>query len=365
MGRANRSADVWARTYPGAYRLAFLLVGDRAAAGRVAERTFVRMHVRYRDFSGRGSLEFWTIRNVVRLCRMRSRTRVLRRLHPSPAARGGAPFIILDRLRFRRRAAYVLSVYGGMELGEVADALDCSSAGVSALLSAADQTMARGGLIPPGRSEFESLVADLPEPHLERATLRKAARARVTVSLAMAALTAVSIAAGSYALQMAEPEPPVEHARAIQVPGLRGASDARSDLARFGAPEWCPDLDGTRQVEGESHGAAADSAIRFDIALVKGSYQKTIRALLHPSPGAPARTRDWPHHRDATGLGVIQISEGSADPDLVRACGRDAAERTLKVAIWQQGANDGAGEVIAFYTVLSDGGWEVWASNGP
>ena len=71
-----------------------------------------------------------------------------------------------------------------------------------------------------------------------------------------------------------------------------------------------------------------------------------------------------PTPRSATGLGVIQISEGGADPDLVRACGRDAAERTLKVAIWQQGAN-GAGEVIAFYTVLSAGGWEVWASNGP
>ncbi len=247
----------------------------------------------------------------------------------------------------------------------MADALDCSPGGVSALLSAADQAMARSGLAPPGRSELASLVAELPEPHLERTTLRRAARARITFSLAMVALSAMLIAAGYYALQTVNSEPPVEHARAIQVPGLRGASDARSDLARFGAPEWCPDLDGTRPIEGESHGLAADSAIRFDIALAKGSYQKTIRALLHPSPGAPARTRDWPHHRDATGLGVIQISAGWTDPDLVRACGRDAAERTLKVAIWQQGANDGAGEVIAFYTVLSARGWEVWASNGP
>lgn len=345
-----RSAEVWARTFPSAFRLAHLLVGDESLAERIAERTFIRLHVRYRDVTGDEGHERWTLRTVVRLSRSHLRRQAFLR-------RTTRPSDPLDILRFRRRAAYVLSVHEDLDSGALAHALDCSPGGAIALFEAAERSFLKAGIEPPSRSELVRHGAELPAPVLATETLKRASRSRAVASVATAVLLTMS---GVVAVTAPSNEP--EEVEEIQVPGLRGASDARTDLARFGAPGWCPSLAGTTQFKSQTQGAFGDTAIRFDIALARRGYRQTIDALLHPSPGAPP-VHQWPHHGSSSGLGVIQISGGSTDPDLVRSCGREVARRSIKTAVLQRGGDTEAGKVIAFYMVLVDDGWRVWGSS--
>ncbi|MPZ69296.1 MAG: hypothetical protein GEU71_07170 [Actinobacteria bacterium] len=348
-----RSAEVWARTFPRAFRLAHLLVGDASLAERIAERTFIRMHVRYRDVTGDEGRERWTLRTVVRLSHSRLRRQSLRRR----ATRPSGP---LNELRFRRRAAYVLSIYEDLDAGALAHALDCSPSGAIALLEAAERSFGKAGIEPPIRTEFARRAAELPIPPLALKSLKRASRSRAVSSVATVILLGASGFVGVQAVTAPANEP--EEVEDIQVPGLQGASDARTDLARFGAPGWCPSLAGTTPFKSQTQGAFGDTAIRFDIALARRGYRQTIDALLHPSPGAPP-VHEWPHHGSSSGLGVIQITGGSTDPDLVRSCGREVARRSIKAAVLQRGGDADAGEVIAFYMILVDEGWRVWGSS--
>lgn len=352
-----RSADVWARTFPRAFRLAYLLVGDGSIAERIAERTFIRLHVRYRDVVGTEGLDEWTTRTVVRLSRSRARRRWLRaRETRSTSGLGG-----LERLRFRPRAALVLSVYDNLSPGSLAHALDCSPGGAIALISAAEKSLARAGVEPPGRHDLVRLVADLRPPALTNRTLRRASRSRALASAATVVLLLASGVTGFEALTV--PEKDRDEVPDIPAPELRDASESLIDLRSFAPPGWCPTLPGTSVFKSQTEGAVADTALRFDIALARGGYRQTIKALRHPSVDGPPIDR-WPHHRSSSGLGVVQIRDGSTDPDLVLSCGGEVAGRTLEVGVLQRRADAERGDVIAFYLVLVDGAWRVWGSSG-
>lgn len=349
-----RSAEVWGHTFPRAFRLAHLLVGDRSLAERIAERTFIRLHVRYRDVTGDEGRDRWTLRTVVRLSRSRNRRWTFRRRPEFPAD----PLAILS---FRKRAAYVLSIYEELDAGALAHILDCSPGGAVALLEGAERTFVKAGVEPPTESELKHRAAEIPVPALATTSLKRAARSRAVSSAATVALLLASGFVGAEVLTAPEEPDVVED---IQVPGPRGASDARTDLARFGAPGWCPLLGGTMSFVSQTQGAVGDAAIRFDIALARRGYRQTIDALLYPSSGSPP-VHEWPHHESSSGLGVIQVTGGSTDPDLVRSCGPEVAARSIKTAVLQRSGDAAAGEVIAFYMVLVDDAWRVWGSSGP
>ena len=347
-----RSAEIWGRTFPRAFRLAHLLVGDLQLAERIAERTFVRSHVRYRNVSGDEGHERWTLRTVVRLSHSRVRRQAFRR-------RTTRPSDPLSTLRFRRRAAYVLSVYEVLDAGAMAHALDCSPGGAIALLEMAERSFMKSGVEPPSRVQLIRHGAELPVPPLKIRALKRASRSRAVSSIATVMFLLISGFVGVRSLT-ASNTPEVDD---IQVPGLQDASDSRTDLASFGAPGWCPSLAGTSRFEPQTAGAFGDTVIRFDIALARRGYQQTIDALIHRSPGAPP-VHEWPHHGSSSGLGVIQITGGSADRDLVRTCGREVARRSIKTEVFQRGDDAQTGVVIAFYMVMVDDGWRVWGSSG-
>ena len=226
-----RSAEIWGRTFPRAFRLAHLLVGDLQLAERIAERTFVRSHVRYRNVSGDEGHERWTLRTVVRLSHSRVRLQAFRR-------RTTRPSDPLSTLRFRRRAAYVLSVYEDLDAGAMAHALDCSPGGAIALLEGAERSFMKSGVEPPSRVQLSRHGAELPVPPLKIRALKRASRSRAVSSIATVMFLLVSGFVGVRSLTASNtPEVDDIRFRVCKTPPTRGPT-WRASERRAGAHLW-------------------------------------------------------------------------------------------------------------------------------
>ena len=156
MGRSEeRMADLFALHAPDAYRLAYLLTGDRHGAADIVQDAFVRLFGRFRDIREPAAFRSYLRTTVVNLSRDRfrklrsDRERVAREvsLRQDRAARipdiesRDSMIAAIRALPSRQQAALVLRYYEDLSEVETAEVLRCSVSAVKGLVLRATTTL--------------------------------------------------------------------------------------------------------------------------------------------------------------------------------------------------------------------------------
>ncbi len=147
-GRPGRLEDLYARHAPDAYRLAYLLTGDRPLAEDLVHEAFINVAGRLGHLRRPDAFHAYLRRTVSNLCRMHFRRRRVEQAHlhrEVPMIRSTDPtnefddrddlWRELQRLPYRQRAAIVLRYYEGLTDRETAEVLGCRPGTVRSLLS--------------------------------------------------------------------------------------------------------------------------------------------------------------------------------------------------------------------------------------
>lgn len=143
----GRLADLYRDQSAGAWRLAYLLTGDRTLADDLVQDAFVRIAGRFLDFRDRAGAAAYVRKTVTSLAMSRFRRAALERSNATAtrAATDGdgtgpvddrdALWRALAALPDRQRAALVLRFYEDLPDEQIADTLSCRPATVRSLLS--------------------------------------------------------------------------------------------------------------------------------------------------------------------------------------------------------------------------------------
>ena len=144
----SRLAEIYERSAPGGFRLAYLLTGDRALAEDLVQEAFVRFVGRFQHLRDPDAFEGYLRRTIVNLSKNVYRHRDVERsyaerrtaelrdeaLDPDVATYGSMRTALLT-LPERQRAAIVLRYYEDLHETEIADILRCRPATVRSLVS--------------------------------------------------------------------------------------------------------------------------------------------------------------------------------------------------------------------------------------
>jgi RNA polymerase sigma-70 factor (ECF subfamily) len=138
-------AAFYERSYQLAYRTAYGIVGDAAAAADIAQDAFVAAYRARDSFRGEAPARAWLVRIVVNTALSARRRASLRPLSfDDRVATVAAPRSdrlelerALDTLSDRQRAAVVLRYYHGFDYAEIAHMLGTTSGNVGSMLSRA------------------------------------------------------------------------------------------------------------------------------------------------------------------------------------------------------------------------------------
>ena len=156
MGRSEeRLAELYVAHAPDAYRLAYLLTGDRHAAADIVQDAFVRLFGRFRDLREPAAFHPYLRKTVVNLSRDRfrklrsDRERLARQESLRQERAAGLPDIegrdaVIEAVRTlppRQQAALVLRYFEDLSEQETAEALGCSVSAVKGLVLRATNTL--------------------------------------------------------------------------------------------------------------------------------------------------------------------------------------------------------------------------------
>jgi RNA polymerase sigma factor (sigma-70 family) len=146
----SRLASAYARHFPMAVRLAYLLTGDAELAKDLAQDAFVKLTGRYFQYRSDASFEAYLRQTVVNLARSHGRRRRVEaerierlRAERAPGLAGSDPverqesLRLLSLLTHKQRAAVVLRLYEDLSERETAELLGCRPGTVKSLLSRA------------------------------------------------------------------------------------------------------------------------------------------------------------------------------------------------------------------------------------
>jgi RNA polymerase sigma factor (sigma-70 family) len=150
----SRLADAYARHFPGAVRLAYLLTGDAELARDLAQDAFVKLVGRYIHYRNDASFDAYLRQTVVNLARSHGRRRKLEadrvarlKAEPVPSIEARDPIErqdaqrLLSLLSSRQRAAVVLRLYEDLSERETAELLGCRPGTVKSLMSRAMEVL--------------------------------------------------------------------------------------------------------------------------------------------------------------------------------------------------------------------------------
>lgn len=145
---ADRLSELYARHAPDAFRLAYLVTGERALAEDLMQEAFIRVAGRLGHLRKPDAFGAYLRRTVLNLAKMQFRRRRVERAHMEREAvtvEAADPTIEFDahedlwhelqRLPYRQRAAIVLRYYEGLSDYESAEVLRCRPGTVRSLLS--------------------------------------------------------------------------------------------------------------------------------------------------------------------------------------------------------------------------------------
>jgi RNA polymerase sigma-70 factor (sigma-E family) len=148
QGRAGRMADVYVRSAPGGFRLAYLLTGDRALAEDLVQEAFLRFVGRLHHVRDPEACDAYLRRTIVNLSKDTFRRRAVERSYlerQAAEAREGhtdrdvaayeSMRAALLSLPQRQRAAIVLRYYEDLHESDIADLLHCRPATVRSLVA--------------------------------------------------------------------------------------------------------------------------------------------------------------------------------------------------------------------------------------
>jgi RNA polymerase sigma-70 factor (sigma-E family) len=146
--RRERLAEMYERSAPGGFRLAFLLTGDRALAEDLVQDAFVRFVGRFGHLRDLDAFDAYLRRTIVNLSKNAYRRRALERsylLRRTAEDREGRtdPDVVeaesvrraLMELPERQRAALVLRYFEDLPENEIADILRCRPATARSLVA--------------------------------------------------------------------------------------------------------------------------------------------------------------------------------------------------------------------------------------
>jgi DNA-directed RNA polymerase specialized sigma24 family protein len=372
--RREPATELWHRTTLEAARVAYLLGADIDTADGIARRAFRRASFLWMDRRDPYLFSTWLLRFTIKAVSHRDRLHLLRRPHRRSNGTGSStapkslytgvdsklrrPF---ERLRHRHRAVVVLVHYNGLGLEAVADVLQTSVAGASALLRRALDDMGAG---PDSGADLGHLLAhnvgQISPPDRDKSDVRRLHRISHALGAAILVAAACAIGAGGWVLasrvgtaaQTSQAEAPAELAEAeplVKIPA--------SEL--MGAPGWCPTVSGSLPVHVDNGIEAVGVATRLNLGLING-YKSSVRHLLDWAPGAP-RPSSWPTTVSDTGLRIAFSAPAEANRVLAGICGNLVARRTWEVILEDSGPPHDDG--VAFYLVRRTDGMKVWGTN--
>ena len=146
--RASRLAEVYVRSAPAGFRLAYLLTGDRALAEDLVQEAFLRFVGRLHHLREPEAFDAYLRRTIVNLSKDTFRRRTLERsylerrtaeVREGHTDRDVAAYesmrTALLSLPPRQRAAIVLRYYEDLHESEIADLLRCRPATVRSLVA--------------------------------------------------------------------------------------------------------------------------------------------------------------------------------------------------------------------------------------
>jgi RNA polymerase sigma-70 factor (sigma-E family) len=147
-GRADRMAEIYERSAPGGFRLAYLLTGDRALAEDLVQEAFLRFVGRLHYLRDPEAFDGYLRRVIVNLSNDVFRRRAVERsylerrtaeLRQSHTDRDVAAYesmrSALLTLPPRQRAAIVLRYYEDLQESQIAELLSCRPATVRSLVA--------------------------------------------------------------------------------------------------------------------------------------------------------------------------------------------------------------------------------------
>jgi RNA polymerase sigma-70 factor (sigma-E family) len=148
QGHASRLADVYERSAPAGFRLAYLLTGDRALAQDLVQEAFLRFVGRLHHLREPESFDAYLRRTIINLSKDTFRRRAVERsylerrtaeLREGHTDRDVTAYesmrTALLTLPQRQRAAIVLRYYEDLHESEIADVLRCRPATVRSLVA--------------------------------------------------------------------------------------------------------------------------------------------------------------------------------------------------------------------------------------
>jgi DNA-directed RNA polymerase specialized sigma24 family protein len=367
-------AALWSR----AASLAWLLTGDRRLAHRIAKRAIVRAVAHWRDRRNPYALDAWFNRTVVAKSLHAQRYRwvlqkIGRRPHPvqqpevlDPLSR--RVWRELNSLRFKMRAALVLSHFVGANASQSADALGTSVAGARSLSARGIELLGERA----GSDSIESELAgilrkvaqDAGDRPAELGEFSRRIRAARLIGVVEAAVLVAAIAVGAYAGSASlgrEPEP--DSAEVVIVNDNRNGP---TRLQMEGAPGWCPSGE-----LGEVPDPTVDNRTgvgqTFVVALTKRyedglrRYSDSVMLQVGANNGPPLDA--WPRLRSVSALRIRYQGHGLTDIALRRSCGT-AVARSTWIIVYQD--NSGLRlRQLAIYMSQQDGEWSVWGTYEP
>jgi RNA polymerase sigma-70 factor (sigma-E family) len=147
-GHADRMAEIYERSAPGGFRLAYLLTGDRALAEDLVQEAFLRFVGRLHYLRDPEAFDGYLRRTIVNLSNDVFRRRAVERSHlerrtaelreghiDRDVAAYESMRAALLSLPQRQRAAIVLRYYEDLHESEIADVLRCRPATVRSLVA--------------------------------------------------------------------------------------------------------------------------------------------------------------------------------------------------------------------------------------
>lgn len=146
--RTNRLAEIYERSAPAGFRLAYLLTGDRELAEDLVQEAFLRFVGRLHHLRDPGAFDGYLRRTIVNLSNdvfrrraversyLERRTAEIREGHTDPdVADYGSMRTALLSLPQRQRAAIVLRYYEDLHESDIAELLRCRPATVRSLVA--------------------------------------------------------------------------------------------------------------------------------------------------------------------------------------------------------------------------------------
>ena len=355
----RRKLDLsYSQYVPRAFLFAWLVTGDELLSARLAVRGWRRSMGSMQDLRGPDVLEARMLRSVVsgasrsNLLHHRRANDDLERawLHISP----------------RTRAALVMLYFDELDPRRVADVLECSDATLASIrVRGLNQLKPRFGESDAEEdAHLKRWLAEraraAPAPPPENVRLRHSVGRRRLVTVVGTALIAVLLTAGAVAgtrvaLDRAAnppPESPSEEESSVD-PVVR----ARIEALR----EGCPDPGRLRVLPRRGTRDAAEVAVQFNEALVRGD-RRSVRALAEPTAEPTHGT--WASTSSHRGVTVTSASKVDPEDLFTVACGRDITRRTLRVVMYDRNGITSRG-LAFFYLSHTKDGWRVWAADKP